>query len=503
MRETNSFLVIQKEFVLTQMKTNKKYFLALLMMLLLVLLTGCFQWLGEFVDDSDNSTLRLSGSVDKIYFQTVNAQNPGFRLPNLAGDMQAIVAISPCETGDHDLQITLDNLPTSGAQMLPTNFLESSLLERRMSDDYFIYDDFEQLTSVAPLNQIFPQSDQRQFWVSRPCGKEFYQVTAQKAKSASADTRIEIWWNSDLEINSAQLDLIRTEFDRDIYKDLCDEYKFGEPLDIDGNGKIILLITPLESNIAGFFHEINFADHPSSNRADMIYLNSTLLTRNQMNQVYSNIAHEFQHLLFCSEKIRAKDKYPWGNRFSYCDLWINEGFSMLASVLTGYIDLAKDSRVFDKYYGYFSAPNRDGLLTWEDNRLLSNYGSAGLFALYLFDHYGGSKIIQEITRTGDRIEKVISQTAGHDFEDIFMSWMTANMIDRFANIPANRYQYPDISLQGVPQFKELTLLDRVQILGRGVQYYLLDEQSSNKWFNLAESSGYSLPEINVSIITFH
>lgn len=481
-------------------------FLTFLMIMLLFFLTGCFDWLGELIGDHENSTLMLKGSVENIKIITVDAQNPGFKLPNLSGDQQAIVAISPCEIGDYDLQITLDNVPIQGlkTQMLSNTSAEELLFERKMSDDYFTYDgQFEELTSAIPLSQIEPQSDQRSFWVSKSSGNEFYQVTANKVKSADVLTKIEIWVDRDLDdINSTQLNEIRAAFDKRIYEYLCNQYDFGQPKDIDNNGKTILLITSLASNLAGFFHEINFFDDKYSNQADMIYLNSDLLIQNQMTQICSNIAHEFQHLLFFSEKIMAKEKYPFGQRFNYNDLWINEGFSMLASELTGYLDLAEDSRIFDKYYGYFSSPNRDGLLTWEETRQLSNYGSAGLFAYYLYENYG-NEIIENITRTGDKIEAEISQTSGQDFETIFSNWMTANMIDRFANIPLKYFRYSNISLKGVPKYKELTLIDQTRILGRGVQYYLLDEKSSNKYFNLAESSGYPLPKINVSIVTFH
>lgn len=484
-------------------------FLAFFMIMLLFLLTGCFDWLGELIGDHDNSTLMLKGSVENIKIITLDAQNPGFKLPNLSGGQQAIVAISPCEIGDYDLQITLDNLPIQGlkTQMLSNTSSEEFLSERKMSDDYFTYDgQFEELTSGITLNQIQPQSDQRSFWVSKSSGTDFYQVIANKVKSADVFTKIEIWVDGDLDdINSTQLNEIRAAFDKRIYEYLCNTHDFGQPKDIDNNGKTILLITPLASNLAGFFHEINFFDDKYSNQADMIYLNSDLLIQNQMTQICSNIAHEFQHLLFFSEKIKAKEREPSGQRFNYNynDLWINEGFSMLASELTGYLDLAEDSRIFDKYYGYFSAPNRDGLLTWEETRQLSNYGSAGLFAYYLYDNFSNEEIIGNITRTGDKIEAEISRTSGQDFETIFSNWMTANMIDRFANIPLKCYRYSSISLKGVPKYKELTLIDQAKILGRGVQYYLLDEQSSNKYFNLAESSGSPLPKINVSIVTFH
>ncbi len=481
--------------------------------ILTVSLSGCLAWLGELSPININpNTPGLTGSVVDIDTFIVYPHNPGFELPDLSGDRKAIVALSPIGNREnYKLSISLDKFSTANAAGQSQNSGQIGLDEaedlsvKSSSNDYFAYTGdagmikSEEQAELMNLQGL--QAGERLFWVCKKTysGNVYSQVTAYEAKTGP---RMQIYVDVNaVDVNSTQVDKILAEFEIRIY-DLLKDYGFGVPYDKDGDGKVTLLITPLTYygspiDLIGYFDETNYKDLSYSNNQDMIYLNANVLAQNQMTKIYSNIAHEFQHLLFYSAKLQASS-----SRFAYDDLWINEGLSVLASTLTCYLQLNNDWRIYDQNRGYFANPARDGLRDWEYDREYSNYGSAGLFAYYLYDHYDNLDIISKIIHADRKIEDEISRVVGVSFDEIVQNWMTANMIDRFANIPDDDYRYLKLSLASAPVYKKLSLLDTLQIRGGGVQYYLIDEEDTDLWFNISSYDGSSIPSINVSVITF-
>lgn len=382
------------------------------------------------------------------------------------------------------------------------------------SGDYYTYTG--SAGEVSGAKAIFPEentlpaqlqsTETRTFYVRE--GSGYKTITASRVKTGQ---NLCIFLDDSVagRVTDTQITGIVDQFDRKIYSTVTGN--FGTPRDVDGNDKVILLITPLlykgsTTQLVGYFDERDFHDQSSDNRytnlADMIYLNASVVVKGDMQPVYGNIAHEFQHLVFFSEKCRAEEAHRYGDRFgdAYSDVWINEGFSMLAAHLTGFINLANDWRVYDSNFGYFARPEADGLMGWDGSRDSSNYGSAGLFAYYLYDHYRSS--IKKITTTSETIEKAIELAVGSNpgFAGVFRNWMVANMADRLKNVMNSNYRYNGLTLKSSPAVEKLLNSDSSEIKGMGVKYYIIDGNDADVTIRLTDYFGGTLPDSNVAVI---
>lgn len=131
----------------------------------------------------------------------------------------------------------------------------------------------------------------------------------------------------------------------------------------------------------------------------------------------SVFAHEYQHLLH--DEIDSDE-----------DTWVNEGLSMASEFLCGYgIDM-----VYVTYYLYW--PD-NSLTVWGDlagSLILGDYGAVLMFMTYLYDHYGGKPMLQEIFFDDlNGIESIDDAllNMGHNrmtFDRVFRDWRIANLL---------------------------------------------------------------------------
>jgi len=129
-------------------------------------------------------------------------------------------------------------------------------------------------------------------------------------------------------------------------------------------------------------------------------------------QYEATIAHEFQHLIH-----RDNDN----NEYS----WVNEGCSTLAEYVSGY-------GVTTNLYYYIRYFWDTSLVVWEGN--LQNYGVVFLWAVYMYEHYGGQQLIWDIVHeqaNGIQGWNNVLQAhgIGKTFDEIFQDWTIANYLD--------------------------------------------------------------------------
>jgi hypothetical protein len=129
-------------------------------------------------------------------------------------------------------------------------------------------------------------------------------------------------------------------------------------------------------------------------------------------QYEATFAHEFQHLIHY-------DNDP--NELS----WVNEGCSTLAEFICGY---GHTTNLF-YYMAYFWDTS---LVIWEGN--LENYGVVYLWTLYMYEHYGGQRLIWDIVHEqANGIEGWNNVLRNHhirkNFDQIFQDWAIANYLD--------------------------------------------------------------------------
>jgi len=178
---------------------------------------------------------------------------------------------------------------------------------------------------------------------------------------------------------------------------------FGEPSDVDKNGKIKILVldirdgaTANSSYVAGFFDPINyFTDQPGtslrSNYSELLYMDGKELIdalAKDPTAFSATAAHEFQHLI----------RYPYMVATRAADdSWINEGTSEVASDIAGYGP--QKSRI-DCFRGADSARCPNGanginFLNWSSGTtssvILKQYAFAYTYMRYLYDISGSTE----------------------------------------------------------------------------------------------------------------
>ena len=231
---------------------------------------------------------------------------------------------------------------------------------------------------------------------------------------------------------------------------------FGVPPDIDGNGRIILLLLNIQDArgadryTAGFFNPADqhrgllrnpgFRGFPiRSNEAEILYIDTQPLNPNS-ERAHNVVAHEFQHLLNWRHDSREAT-------------WVDEGCAEYASFLCGY-SLQEHVAAFEKMPSV-------SLVTWPtgDANSLPHYGAAFLWMLYLHEQYGGiGTLIEIVQNRGTSLTGVSNALASRGITetipDIFVKWKLANYLSDYRAIRLSlnprrwHYSYPSGTQQG-------------------------------------------------------
>lgn len=239
---------------------------------------------------------------------------------------------------------------------------------------------------------------------------------------------------------------------RGIYDILSED--LGPPPDVDGNEKVILLILNIRDRnssqgTAGYFMPVDqhrgVLHHTTlgplhSNEADILYIDSKNYPTNA-DMAEAIIAHEFQHLI--NYKYSPKE-----------EIWVDEGCAEYAAFHCGY-DLYQHIQAFQK------TPHIS-LTDWTqmgDTHLLSHYGAAFFFMLYLHDHYGGTQTLAALVQNPkDGIagitDTVVAQGKPNTFANIFADWKVANYLStwRLLGTIENTFQYHSLKPAIQPLF---------------------------------------------------
>jgi hypothetical protein len=297
------------------------------------------------------------------------------------------------------------------------------------------------LKSRAPLPETvnaeppnYRVGDRHEFWVSDQQARTYYTVTAE-LKEITAHA---YWYVADgYDVSVDDLKQSAQLFESKIYP--TNRATFGsEPQPgIDNDPHITVLNAPL-TGAGGYFSSADMYPtqvNPFSNQRKMIYISSPPGT----NFYNGTLAHEFQHMIH------------W-NMHADQDVWLNEGFAELAMALNGFppggpeVAFAQDPDV--------------QLTDWADdnNQKLAHYGAAYLFSEYLYQHYGGGKVIQAVLDAAGRSDESVSSalaTLGEAdrFPEVFRNWTVANYLDE--KQPGGRYEYPGLDIT-VPASDQIT-----------------------------------------------
>lgn len=239
----------------------------------------------------------------------------------------------------------------------------------------------------------------------------------------------------------ADLNTLGNRFDQIDYG--VDVAAFGEPSDVDTNGKVVILLSPVVnamttwaggSYIGGFFNSIDldiWTNIPgTSNHGEFFYaivpdpdgefspvehgIAATILS------LQSIFAHEFQHMINTGQRYILQ-----GNASSPDEqLWLNEGLSHLAENLCGY-DTQNTARVKLYLHGGL---HRAVSLTQGPADLYER-GAAYLFCRYLADRWPGVDFTRSLIGGPAAGPANVAQATGESFSQLFKDWVAAIYLD--------------------------------------------------------------------------
>ena len=214
---------------------------------------------------------------------------------------------------------------------------------------------------------------------------------------------------------------------------------------IDGDPRLYILYTGGLGNSAGGYYastdEYSQLAHPYSNEKEMFYINADTVNIDDAD-IGSILAHEFQHMVH------------WANDANE-ETWINEGASVLAEKLNGYMP-----QVVDKAF----ASNPDlQLNSWSPSGghadSIPHYGASFLFLNYFLDRFGDKATRALIAHTDSGLtamDQVLSDLNVIDANtkksittiNVFGDWLIANYVGdtEWSDGRYGYHNYPDAPL---------------------------------------------------------
>jgi hypothetical protein len=329
--------------------------------------------------------------------------------------------------------------------------------------------------------------DTRQFWAlndvsatddGRLTEDEFDRVTAT-LRFIGASTLLYVDDNApEPGLTQADIDFLGETYDRRLY-DVAVDF-FGEPTDVDGNQKVVVLLTPVvnsltardaEGVIVGFFFGLDLFDPNAfgcpdcrfSNGSELLYglvpdpdgRFSDARTRQRVLELLPGVVvHETQHMIDFRYKVFESSPPALET------LWLSEGLAHVAEELGGdEVDAAGDVALANDLYAsnfgraarYLAAPDSFSLTVTSGQGSLGERGAWWLFLRWIADQYGDF-IFRDLTQSPDTgVANVVAQT-GESIFRLFADWTVALWADDLViSGLAERYQIPKWQLRSILQ----------------------------------------------------
>ncbi len=298
------------------------------------------------------------------------------------------------------------------------------------------------ITASLTLYARFLGAGERLFNALRTTDNTYYRTCGPLVVD---DTHCQVYVEIGSGVTQAVAQTVAAEYDAHIHNQIIGA--FGAVKDVDGNGKVILLLLDIRDGydgtggyIAGYFdptHMFSASTYSASNEADMLFLDVDPSVPGDP-EFNLTVAHELQHLISFSQTYL--DEGDTSKRTEQ-DLWINEGLSSGAEYVysgspsqeridwynadqLGSIAYGNNFFVWD---GYFENEN--------PNTVLDNYATVSLFFQWLRIHGGGTGIYKVILDSQERdFQAVVNATTARfspaisSWEVLLESWHLANIL---------------------------------------------------------------------------
>ena len=271
--------------------------------------------------------------------------------------------------------------------------------------------------------------------------------------------------------------------------DPVDRKNFGDPTDIDENGRTILFFSRAvnalsepggRTFVAGFFWVRDLLPNakaegvpedwvcPGSNAGEMFYLmvpdphgdvNGNRFEKPEVESlVISTIGHEYEHLINASRRVYIIEAAQ-----ELEDIWLDEGLAHAAEELIfyartglsprantdaaglrgtpGYLDLFTTDALdnFRNLSRFLASPSTNS--PYAENGRLETRGAMWSFLRFATDHRGGeeSETWQALVNTGPIGQENLRAVFGADVPRLFRDWSTSLLVDDLAGADA-RFQ---------------------------------------------------------------
>ncbi|RMH19714.1 MAG: hypothetical protein D6701_04625, partial [Gemmatimonadetes bacterium] len=321
----------------------------------------------------------------------------------------------------------------------------------------------------APLRMPQP-GDERDFKVLDRDNR--FETVRARVRRVSAAA---VWWE-DVRAEGAYSDtaveLLANEFDELIFP--TDTATFGAVSDLDGNGLIDVLFTPVVNEltprgsagfVAGFFFGLDLRPElENSNRGEIFYAmvpdgngrwGDVRLPGQVLDELPAIMAHELQHMIHFNQRVLV------GGAERTEALWLSEGLAQMAE------DIVGDAAVFRAGTGgfmfdrgnlrraarYLAAPWETSLLYVTGGGTLEERGGGWLFMRHLRDRLGGDNALLRrltaSTRTG--IDNLVAE-AGIPWPQMIADFGTALAGEGFSVVrsrsrPALHFERLDLLIE--------------------------------------------------------
>lgn len=296
-------------------------------------------------------------------------------------------------------------------------------------------------------NESWAGKKQKNFWADNLKNKTSYQI---KARLLAENSRCQVWaedgGKTRERVTTNIAAKLAAEFENNIYSLVISN--FGPPSDVDGNGKIIILLLDIQdgytpdvnpSYVGGYFsgaHCLSGPAYPASNKADMVFVDTWPATPGDENSNLT-LAHEFQHLVnFNHHYIEAASGAQ-----RWAVTWLDEGLACATEYL--YLTQKRGTPTHNiqrvEYYKndpYEDIRNGINFVTWGPNYIVdpySNYSAAYLFFQWLRIQ-AGEEVYKKIAGSAHNDYQAVqaavwdlkSTALGNSWADMLQNWFIAN-----------------------------------------------------------------------------
>jgi len=263
------------------------------------------------------------------------------------------------------------------------------------------------------------------------------QVLATRVVAVSARAVAFVHIGTDVDGGSLTADDIQahlTRFDADYDRIVA---AFGTPSDVDGDGRIALLYTPLVDDIGlgGFQDPASVLAETvggSGNLTDLLFLSPT----QPATSYRSLLVHELQHLINFHQHVLVRAGESEAT-------WLDEGLSHLAEDLVdGFVSGGNSDNVHD----FLHDPGSVGL-TAQDHVSSAERGAAYLFVRSLVDRFG-EPILLRLVQTGLADRNAVEQASGVPFRELLAGYAVRIFASGTGLVGHSRFNFAFAGLGG-------------------------------------------------------